>query len=158
MTVYGIAERDLRLQPALERRDLAAAYASLRRLERVGQSNARDYADAARAAMKSNNSRAARRFFKSSLEKRRSVPNWLAVGRLERSLGEPAAAVAAFESALAIDPEHRNALYELAFQWLSVGQPQRALETLDRAALVAPEDPDIAALAAQARSQLEAGG
>jgi hypothetical protein len=154
LTVFGSVERSARLEPAVERSDLPAVAASLHRLERVGQVNAADYAAAGRAAERVGDTRRARDFFRKAVGERRVAAYWVRLGRLERDLGRPREALAAFERAVEINPEHRRALIELASEWISQGQPARALETLERASGALSGDRELDALSARARALL----
>ncbi|MGH0030207.1 MAG: tetratricopeptide repeat protein [Myxococcota bacterium] len=153
-TLFGTWERRTHLEPALERRDLAALETSLARLDQAFQVNAGDYAAAGRAALAVGDPERARAFFRRAVAERRIAAYWVRLGRLERSLGSPAAAREAFEEALAINPSHRQAWIELASQWLADGEPARALETLERADAALVDDPEIDALSARARALL----
>lgn len=152
--VFATVERSARLHPAIERGDLAAASASLRRLAWVGQVNAADYAAAGRAAERAGQSELARDLFREAVGERRIAAYWVRLGQLERKLGRPREALAAFEHALSLNPSHRRAWIELASEWIAQGEPRRALETLKRADAELAGDPELRNLSDRARALL----
>lgn len=54
--------------------------------------------------------------------------------------GDYAGAIAGFERALAIDPDHRESLRSIAMAWIKQGDPQRAVPYATRLAEVEPND------------------
>ncbi|MDI1477634.1 hypothetical protein [Polyangium sp. y55x31] len=67
----------------------------------------------------------------------------VAIGRLREARGEKDAAHAAYEAALALDPEDATALDRIAESWISRGDFQRALDARYRAARNAPDRPAL---------------
>ncbi|MDI3288822.1 tetratricopeptide repeat protein [Polyangium sp. 15x6] len=65
----------------------------------------------------------------------------VAIGRLYEARGEKDAAHAAYEAALALDPEDATALDRIAESWIKRGDFQRALDARYRAARNAPDRP-----------------
>jgi tetratricopeptide (TPR) repeat protein len=120
----------------------------------VGLANAADYAAAGRAAQRAGEIRMARDFFQRAVEDRRVAAYWVRLGRLERDLGRPQQALAAFENAVRINPEHRFAVIELASEWIARGEPARALEALERASPALAGDAEIDDLSERARALL----
>lgn len=67
----------------------------------------------------------------------------VAIGRLREARGEKDAAHAAYEAALALDPEDATALDRIAESWITRGDFQRALDARYRAARNAPDRPAL---------------
>ena len=55
--------------------------------------------------------------------------------------GDYAAAIAAFEETLKLDPQHHEALHSIAMAWLKRGDASKAVEYAQRLAELAPNDP-----------------
>lgn len=64
----------------------------------------------------------------------RSPTAWMLVGRIEAVGGHPRDALAAYHRALSYAPENRDALFELAECYRRLGQPERALLSLQNLA------------------------
>ncbi|MDI1450387.1 tetratricopeptide repeat protein [Polyangium sp. 6x1] len=67
----------------------------------------------------------------------------VALGRLREARGEKDAAHAAYEAALALDPEDATALDRIAESWITRGDFQRALDARYRATRNAPDRPAL---------------
>jgi Tfp pilus assembly protein PilF len=68
--------------------------------------------------------------------------------------GDFSGAIAAFERALALSPQHPAALDLLGTSWLAVGDPARALPLLEQAVQRAKNNPDAIVHLAQAYQAL----
>ena len=147
----AIGERELRLDPALARGDLARVHDSLERLAWIGQVGAEDYRRAGQAAARMQSDQEARHYFQRSLAAHPNPRTWLALGHFESARGREEAARSAFEAALALDPSDVDALFLLGSSWLQAGDPARALEFLERAEALVPDDPRLAASIGRAR-------
>jgi len=85
----------------------------------------------------------ARRDLKRSLALQESHHGWLALGVVEQRRGAWHDALAAYASALSLDPESVPALSREAQVWLRLGDRDRARAALERAIALAPERLDL---------------
>jgi Tfp pilus assembly protein PilF len=151
--IGAIFVRDGLLHPALRSGDLRAAHAALDRLEWVRHDGPNDYLKVGNLALQQKRYGEAAGYYHESLARHRSAETYLAIARLARAQGREDAAVDAWEQALALNPNQIDALYQLGVAWLRRGDPQRALELLERAARVAPTDVTVAASLERARQR-----
>jgi Flp pilus assembly protein TadD len=75
-----------------------------------------------------------------SLAKQPTASAWLAIGRLASRSGDQDQAVAAYQEALALNPNDPQALYDLGVSWLRAGDPAGAVAPLEHAVRLLPED------------------
>jgi len=154
--IGAIVVRDGMLHPALRSGDLSAAHAALDRLEWVRHDGPEDYRKVGNLALQQKRYGEAAGYYQESLERHRSAETYLAVARLARESGREDDAVAAWEHALALNPNQIDALYQLGSAWLRRGDPERAIELLEHAARVAPTDVTVAATLERARKRVAA--
>jgi hypothetical protein len=140
MILFSLTERELRLNPALAEMDLVRARASLKRLERIAHDGPDDYLRAGRAAVFAGDRAEAAALFQRSADKHPSAAAYIELGNLAQRSRRPEAAVRYYDQALEHNPYDANALNQLGLTWLRLDDPARALEYLERAAAIVPQD------------------
>ena len=79
------------------------------------------------------------RWLRSATSKKASVDRLVSEGSAAGTAGDNAGAIAAFEAALRLDPDHVGALRMLGFLETRAGHEQAGLAKLDRACLLQPQ-------------------
>ena len=77
---------------------------------------------------------------------------WRLLGNWHEGASDWPAAVAAYEKALELEPDHVKGLHRAGIAWLRVGDPVAAERVLARAAELAPEDRLVRKSLARARA------
>jgi len=152
--IGAIFVRDGMLHPALRSGDLRAAHVALDRLEWIGHDGPDDYRKVGNLAFQQKRYGEAAGYYRESLERHRSAETYLAIARLARADGREDDAIEAWKQALARNPNQIDALYQLGLAWLRRGEPERALEVLEHAAAVAPQDQTVVASLERARQRV----
>jgi tetratricopeptide (TPR) repeat protein len=83
--------------------------------------------------------RAARVQFTRGLELHPTADGWKAMALLYEQGGDWPQAAQAYEAATALDPQDATVRYKSGFCWLEAGQPGKAIEALEAAAELAPD-------------------
>ena len=144
--VTGVLERD-RVHRAAASDEVTQLARGTARLDRLGRESARLEAQLAGQILARGGSRdRARAHLERSLELQPSPDVWHALATLEAAEGSPRAAADAYAAALAIDPTRVESWRGAASAWAAAGDRQRALDALDRARALAPEQPADARL------------
>jgi hypothetical protein len=126
---------------ALAKQDLPRLESSVRRLAWIGRDNWLMHLNLGRQLVALRGDRSAGQAeVERSIALRPSAEGWTTLGWLHATDGEWEAAIGAYESALSLDPNHREALLYSSAALLYLGRPERAREALARAAALAPED------------------
>ena len=144
-------ERQLHFEPALRAGDSDAAWRSLARLEALRADSASDHLRFGRAAADASNARLALHAYQRSLDMRPTPAVWLAIGALAERGGENERAIASYERALELNPDHAQALIDLGTLWLRLGQAGRAVAPLERAVALVPDNDLLRARLERAR-------
>jgi tetratricopeptide (TPR) repeat protein len=90
--------------------------------------------------------------YERSVAEKPSADAWLGIAALRERRGEGEAAIDAYREVLRLDPNHLLALRRSGDYWLAQGRKRRAERLLERAASLAPDDPELLAQLARARS------
>jgi Flp pilus assembly protein TadD len=90
--------------------------------------------------------------YERSVAEKPTAGAWLAIAGLREQRGEGQAAIDAYREVLLLDPNHLVALRRSGDYWLTQGRKRRAERLLERAASLAPDDEELLAQLARARS------
>src|SRR5262249_12750199 len=164
-TIASLVEHDRVFAPALARRDLAAAEASLDRLARIWRDSIVDYHRLAQLAAAEGKPARALALYDRAIARFELPASWGAKGVLLESQGHLDAAAAAYEGGLRVAPNDASLLYRLGRLRLEQGALQEAGVLLERAHAAAPDDKRAAltlerareAAAGESRSQANPG-
>jgi len=139
-TIASLVEHDRVIAPALARRDLAAADASLRRLSWIWRDSVVDYHRLAQLAAEKGDSGRALDLYDRAIARFDLPASWGAKGATLEARGDAAGAAAAYQAGLRLDPNEPHLLYQLGRLRLEQGDLAAARELLERARAVAPDD------------------
>jgi tetratricopeptide (TPR) repeat protein len=137
---------------AWERGELERTRIAANRLAWVGRDSPRVRTAVARRNERNGNLRAAQRELRRSLDIYPTVDAWIVLGSMQERRKDWMEAVRSYEAALALEESNTAALYRLGRVWLGQGEPERAQEVLERAALLAPDVPLIQLALKRARA------
>jgi len=85
----------------------------------------------------------ARRAFERSLDVYPTTQAWLALAKVAEKALDWEGAIAAYQGALALDPNNVQALFGAGRVWLQLGEPRLARRGLERAHELAPSQPVV---------------
>jgi hypothetical protein len=153
-TIAGTLELEFGVRRAQDPPDFERMRTAVQRLRWVGRDQPDVRYNLGMQALGEGDSDAARRELRRSLELSESSTGWVALGLVERRARRWDEALVAYQSALALDPDHVGALAGAAAAWQRTGEPERARAALTRALRVAPERDDLR----MQLEQLEASG
>jgi hypothetical protein len=140
--VGSTLEQNFGFSRAMARDEITRAVSAARHLDLVGRESARREARLASAiSRRGGSTKEVRARLERSLELRQDADVWNALGSVQRAAGEAEAALASFEAALALEPDHVEAWRNAADTWEATGHPDRALEARRRADELEPETP-----------------
>ena len=133
---YGVSRAGEALD--LERMKLAA-----KRLPWIGRDDGGLHYNLGIAALRSGDLEAARRALERSIDLQESARGWIALGIVDQRGGHWQAALAAYQRALALEPENVPALARSAAVWTHLGERDRAREALAEAVELDPQRSDL---------------
>jgi len=137
---------------AWERGELGRVRVAAQRRAWLGRDSPRMRVALARYYQREGNPLGAKHELERSLDLYPTGDAWIALGGLLERRKDWTGAVAAYEAALALEETSATALYRLGKVWLAQGEPERAQEVLERAALLAPDAPLIQLALKRARA------
>lgn len=133
-----MGERRAVLAGDLERLSIAA-----RRLSLIGRDGPRIHVSLGRLLARHGDGAAALDEYRKSLALAPTPGAWVGIGKIHESRHDLASARAAYEAAISLDPKHADALDHLSQVWLALGGWNEAISMGYRAALAAPQRPEI---------------
>lgn len=143
ITIVGTLEIEYGIRPALASLDAPRLRAAADRLYWIGRDHPQIRYNLGVFAMRAGDLETGRRELERSLEIGPSALAWTAMGELHQRGGDSREAFAAYDAALALDPENVLALDQSAYLWIQLGDLDRAEETISRAIALAPERQDL---------------
>jgi tetratricopeptide (TPR) repeat protein len=152
-TVYVLFERDRSFMPALARGDVAAAEASLERLQWLRRAAAVDYQRVARVAAQRDDSETVFRVLDHAIERHGEAPSYQAKATYLEKLGRNDAAIETYRAGSAAHPEEPDLFLGAGRLLLQRGDVEAALAALERAHGLAPTDHRIDLLLERAREK-----
>jgi tetratricopeptide (TPR) repeat protein len=142
-TVFGTLEFEYGVRRASDPPDFARLQLAAERLRWVGRDHPDVRYDLGVHDLREGDLAAARREIERSLALGPQPHTFVALGLLEQRSRRWPEALAAFQAALALDPDDVAALHGSAQEWLRRGEPERARRALERAVALAPERADL---------------
>jgi hypothetical protein len=140
---------------ALERRDAQALEEAVRRLAWIGRDSATLHVQLAGLHAGQGEPARARRELQRSLALQPTAGAWVALAKLAEQEGRREEALAAYQSALVLEPRQLTSLYRGGVLLLELGRPEQAQELLSRAAERAPNNRLVQLRLERARTELE---
>jgi hypothetical protein len=147
---------DLGFGEALSRGDTQRARVAIERLRWLGRDGPSRHTELGRRLAGKGELHAALREFERSIELTPTVRAWKSMALLFEQQQQWQRAAVAYDSALALQPEVASTWFRLGRAWLEAGHPQKAIEPLERAAALAPDEKIIGLNLARARREHEA--
>jgi tetratricopeptide (TPR) repeat protein len=138
-TITALVVGEYGVRRPVERGDLRTAWHWTDRLAAIRRAGANEYVSLARSAHRIGNDRVAQQIYDVSLARWPSASTWLEKGMMLEASAGAAAATAAYESGLSVDPGNVELLYRLGLARLKLQQPEAALDPLERARALAPD-------------------
>lgn len=151
--LFATWEEDVGFRRALIAGDTLRAGTAVERLALLGRDGPKRRTLLGRHLAKNGNYRAARGQFERSLVLHPTSESWRAMAMLHEQSARWGPAARAREAALALDPRDPANHYQLGLAWLAAGQPARAVEALEAAAELAPEQKMVAVSLSRARRE-----
>jgi Flp pilus assembly protein TadD len=145
---FGFAE-------AMRRGDLASSRQAIERLAWLGRDGPSRRTEFGRSLAREGQRLAARGEFRRSLQLLPTVRGFQSLGLLHEQAQEWQLAAAAYDSALALQPDDASTLFLAGRGWLKSGEVVKAVRLLERAARIAPEENLVALTLARARREAE---
>ncbi len=136
-------EQEVGRRRAITQGDLHRMKTAAKRLDAIGRDGPRIYQAMAKILQNRGENAAALAYFQRSIASWPTVTAWQGIGKIHESGGKLDAAHAAYESALAIEPNHASALDDLAHVVAARGDIENAVKIQRRAVLAAPERQDL---------------
>jgi tetratricopeptide (TPR) repeat protein len=147
---------DLGFAEAMSRGEIRSARQAVERLAWLGRDGPGRRTELGRRFAREGDTERARAQFERSLALTPTVRGYLSLGLLHEQAGRWQAAASAYDSALTLDPEDGLLLFRSGRAWLESGRPERAVPLLERAAVIAPDEKQVALKLAQARREADA--
>lgn len=132
--------------------DLARIRTAADRLALIGRAAPRLHTQIAGVLAQRNELEESVREFERSLEIYPTADAWFGLGVVRAAQGHWPESRAALDEALALRPDHLNALIHSARTWMQLERPERAVEHLERARAIAPDNALIRRELEQARA------
>lgn len=136
-------EQEVGRRRAIANGDLPRIEMAAKRLAVVGRDGPRVYQAMAKMLQNRGENELALAYYQRSIDSWPTVTAWLGIGKLHENGGKLDAAFAAYESALALEPNHAGALDDLAHVVALRGDIEAAVKIQRRAVLAAPERQDL---------------
>jgi len=136
-------EQEVGRRRAVARRDLERVEIAEKRLAWVGRDGPRIHQALGKMFQHRGDSAAAMAQYRRSIELWPTEAAWRGIGKLHEAANKLDEAQAAYESALAIDPNHASCLDDLAHVLAARGRLDEAVRVQRRAVLAAPERQDL---------------
>lgn len=136
-------EQEVGRRRAVARGDLARLEVAAQRLAMVGRDGPRIHQAMAKLLQNRGDDAAALAQYRQSLAAWPTVIAWQGIGKIHERAGRFDAAYEAYESALALEPNHASALDDLAHVMAARGDIEGAVKMQRRAVLAAPERQDL---------------
>jgi hypothetical protein len=136
-------EREIGERRAVRAGDLERLSTASRRLSLIGQDGPRIHVALGGLLARRGYGGAALDEYRKSLALAPTPAAWVGIGKIHESRHELASARAAYEAAISLDPKYAEALDHLSQVWLALGGWNEAISMGYRAALAAPERPEI---------------
>lgn len=141
--VLAAWEKEVGQRRAVAAGDFARLGVAARRLAMVGRDGPRIHVALGRLAARRGDEATALAEYRRSLALHPTPEAWIGIGKVHEARRALEPARDAYQAALALDPEDATALDHLAGVWLALGDWDRAVATSYRAALHAPDRPEI---------------
>jgi len=141
--VVAAWEQEVGRRRAIVNGDLPRVEMAAKRLAVVGRDGPRIYQAMAKMLQNRGESEAALAYYRRSIDSWPTVGAWIGMGKIYESGGKLESAREAYESALAIEPNHAGALDDLAHVVAARGEIERAVWIQRRAVLASPERQDL---------------
>jgi len=136
-------EQEVGRRRAVVRGDLGRLEVAAKRLAMIGRDGPRIHQAMAKLLQSRGASDAALEQYRKSIELYPTVSAWQGMGKIHENAKRLDAARAAYEAALAIEPNHASVLDDLAHVLAARGDIEDAVKTQRRAVLAAPERQDL---------------
>jgi hypothetical protein len=141
--LWGASERRYGIQVAAERGDVERLETAVRRMSWMGRDSATTRSQLGFLLGERGDSVRAIEEFERSIAIEPNAVAWTNIGALQERDGNLEAALSAYESALALDPDDLSALHYAARALIKTGHSDRARPLLERALTLAPGRTDI---------------
>ena len=151
-------ETDVVLRRAAAAADWSSMRAGLERLRHLGRDSVRWRVALARGLEQSGDAQGALREYQRALALQEQSTTWQLVASLHASQNDWKKAAAALERAVALQPDHEVAHFELGRALLRLGRPAEAERAFARAAELNPERPINRTMRDRAHAQAQAQG
>ena len=149
VTLLSVFEDEIGFHRSLERGDLARAESAAGHLARIGRDSSAYHLELALYEMRNGRRGDALARVDRSLALHPTTSAWLLKGQLFEAEDRWRDAIAAYRSAVALDPSSAFAHYREGLAWLRVGEILEARRALSTAAMLAPDRPEIEQLLRQ---------
>lgn len=136
-------EQEVGRRRSVARGDLERLEIAEKRLALVGRDGPRIHQAMGKLLQNRGNSEAAMKQYRKSLELWPTLAAWRSIGKMQETAGKLDDALAAYESALAIEPNHASCLDDYAHVLAARGRMDEALKVQRKAVLAAPERQDL---------------
>jgi hypothetical protein len=146
-------QTDVGLRRAQASGDLDALHAGLERLRAVGRDSPRWRSVLASGLERRGDTAGALREYERSLALQEQASTWQLVAALHARRGDWERAASALERAVALQPSHENAHFELGRALMRLGRPEQAEAAFARAAELNPGRPINATMRDRARAE-----
>jgi hypothetical protein len=144
-SLLGPAEQRYGVERALADGNIERVQAAAKRLQWMGRDDANLRAQLGFLLAQQSDTEGALREFERSNALEANALAWTNIGALNERQGQIQAALSAYDSALALEPDNIDALYYAGRASLKVGRRDAARRHLERAASLAPDRGDIRA-------------
>jgi len=155
IALFAFAESEFGFHRALERGDIARAEASLDRFAWIGRDGAAKRTEVGRALAARGELDRARVHFERSIEVEPTYRAQLMLGLVHEQQQDAAAALEAFDAALALEPGAHDALVHRGLALVELGRASEAIGDLEAATLRSPRDPIARRALVRAKLALE---